>query len=160
MAKAYKPLPAADELWELFDYKPLTGQLVRRRVQGRMKPGDIAGTLTANGYVKVAVNTKQYYAHRLVYMWVTGNDPYDLDLDHADANRTNNCFWNLRTCTRTENNFNRKAAGYVRVGNRYYARICVGGRQVVALGGYATPKEAEAAYKKAALQLHGEFARV
>jgi hypothetical protein len=138
MAKAYKPLPAAEELWDLFDYKPLTGQLVRRRTQGRMKAGEIAGAITANGYLKVAVNNKQYYVHRLVY----------------------NRFWNLRTCTRTENNFNRKAIGYVRVGKRYYARICVGNRQVVSLGGYATPQEAEAAYKKAALELHGEFARV
>jgi len=160
MAKAYKPLPAAEELWDLFDYKPLTGQLVRRRTQGRMKAGEIAGAITANGYLKVAVNNKQYYVHRLVYMWVTGNDPCDLDMDHINADRTNNRFWNLRTCTRTENNFNRKAIGYVRVGKRYYARICVGNRQVVSLGGYATPQEAEAAYKKAALELHGEFARV
>jgi hypothetical protein len=46
------------------------------------------------------------------------------------------------------------------VDGRYYARICTGNRQVRALGGYSTKAEAYEAYKKAALELHGEFSRV
>ena len=32
MSRAYKALPATEQLWELFDYKPLTGELVCREI--------------------------------------------------------------------------------------------------------------------------------
>jgi hypothetical protein len=160
MALLYKPLPATEELWELFEYKPLTGELVRRVRAGRVLAGTPFGAIAANGYRSGCVRNSRYYAHRLVYAWVTGTDPGDLDIDHRDSNRDNNCFWNLRVCTRTQNNFNRQSQGFVRQGNRYYAQICVGDRNVLALGGYASEAEAYEAYKKAALELHGEFAKV
>lgn len=160
MALVYKSLPPTEELWELFDYKPLTGQLVRRVRVGRVLPGTPFGALAANGYRHGSISNTHYYAHRLVYAWVTGTDPGELDIDHRDSNRDNNCFWNLRVCTRTQNNFNRQAQGFVRQGGRYYAQICPGDRKVVSLGGYSTEAEAYEAYKKAALELHGEFAKV
>lgn len=160
MALVYKPLPSAEKLWELFDYKPLTGELVRRVRTGKALPGTRFGAVASNGYRHGSIDKTRYYAHRLVYTWVTGTDPGELDVDHRDSDRDNNCFWNLRICNRTQNNFNRQSQGYVKQGNRYYAQICTGNRKVISLGGYSTASEAYQAYKNAALVLHGEFARV
>ena len=166
MAQAYKPLPHASELWELFAYKPLTGELVRKQgVQG----GDIsglAGGLTSNGYVSLCFKGQKYQAHRVVWCWVTGSDAGAFEVDHQDRNRSNNRFSNLRLANSAENKYNAskrphskqplKGVERTQAGS-YRARIRVGGIRR-SLGTYGTAEEAGAAYAKAAAELHGEFA--
>lgn len=160
MARAYKALPPAADLWERFDYKPLTGELIFRTARGNKPVGAVFGCTNAAGYISGGFDGTLLYAHRLIYKWVTGQDPNPTDdIDHADGNKANNSFWNLRTASRTQNCFNRKAKGYVKVDGRYYAKICLGNRKVIPLGGYATEDEAAAAYAAATLRYHGEFAR-
>jgi hypothetical protein len=160
MARAYTPLPPASELWDRFDYKPLTGELVFRVARGSKAKGTTFGCRNAAGYVVGGYDGKIVYAHRLVYTWVFGHEPKPfMDIDHIDGNKANNVFWNIRTATRTQNCFNRSAKGYVCVNGRYYARICIGNRKVVSLGGYASALEAGAAYAAATHQYHGDFAR-
>jgi hypothetical protein len=160
MARAYTPLPPAADLWDRFAYKPLTGELVFLAARGSKPKNATFGCPNTAGYVIGGYNGKLMYAHRLIYKWFTGMDPApSMDIDHIDGNKSNNVFWNIRTATRTQNCFNRSAKGYVFTGGRYYARICLGSRKVVSLGGYATAAEAEAAYAAATHQYHGEFAR-
>jgi hypothetical protein len=160
MAKAYKPLPAAEELWELFDYKPLTGELVWRINAGRrVRPGDTAGCLKPRGYYEICWKQRNYTNHRVVWKWVTGSDPGTMHIDHINRIKHDNRHWNLRLATGTQNRRNRKAKGYVKTGNRWYARIRVD-LKWVPLGSYETPEEAHAAYKKAAAEFYGKFAAV
>ena len=158
MARSYKALPPASELWERFEYKPLTGELVHKHRSGPSAAGSVVGTPIKNGYLKTSINKRQLYVHRLVVLWCTGQDPCFLDIDHKDRNRTNNRIWNLRAVTRTQNCWNREARGTVKVGNRWYASLSLGNRNVYHIpGGHDTEEEAHAAYQKASLELHGEF---
>jgi len=161
MAKAYKPLPTADELWELFEYRPLTGELVwRRPTSRRVKQGSVAGSPGRNDGVDVRLHGKLYRAHRLVWRWLTAEDPGALELDHINGNRRDNRYQNLRLATRAQNMWNISGRGTTHMPcGRYYARIRAGGKPVY-LGTFATEEEAHEAYKKAALELHGEFAKV
>ena len=159
MARAYRPLPSVAELWELFSYNPLTGELfwlVRRSSQTRLDHA--AGFIDAYGYRSIKVNNFQIRAHRLVWAWVTGADPGSVQLDHKDHNKTNNRIWNLRLCTDTENRANILGMkGWCRANGRYKARLIHNGK-VMYLGTYDTPEEAHAAYLSARKRLHGSFA--
>jgi hypothetical protein len=167
MAKAYLPLPSASDLWEIFDYKPLTGELVWKKTQRTDCIGKVVGSLTGTGYLVTVVNGKMYQLHRLVWVWVYGNDPGAIEMDHRDRNRTNNRWYNLRLADFTQNRINTATQsnnttgvrGVNKRGNTYVARIRVRNKRHH-LGSFASLEEAAVAYKKAAEQLHGEFAPV
>ena len=159
MARAYRPLPSVADLWELFSYNPLTGALfwrVRRSSQTRM---DVpAGGIDSRGYRSVHLNGFQIRSHRLVWAWVTGTDPDQVQIDHKDQNKVNNRIWNLRLCTDTQNRANILGMkGWCRANGRYKARLIHNGKAMY-LGTYDTPEEAHAAYLSARKRLHGSFA--
>lgn len=159
MARAYRPLPSAAELWELFSYNPLTGELfwrIRRSSQTRLDGP--AGFTNAYGYRSIKLGGFQRLAHRLVWAWVTGADPGKIQLDHKDQNKANNRIWNLRLCTDTQNRANILGMrGWCRANGRYKARLIHNGKTLY-LGTYDTPEEAHAAYLAARKRLHGSFA--
>ena len=87
-------------------------------------------------------------------------------VDHADGDGLNNCRSNIRLCNYSQNNANAARARKTRGGRGVYidrkkfrARIKVNNRYV-SLGGFATEAEAADAYNRAAIQQHGEFARL
>ena len=154
MGRVYKELPSATELWERFDYKPLTGELVWK---GR-KAGKIAGSIQSNGYISIGFNADvKNTAHRTVWKWVTGKEPGAFDVEHLDRNRTNNAWNNLRLATRSQNLCNKKAKGYRKMkSGRFQVRVQVSGT-IHYFGTYPTEAEARAAYIKASQELHGSF---
>ena len=150
----------------LFDYSEQTGELTHKtQAARRINMGDVAGHLHSTGYVTVAIKGKAYKAHKLVWLWQTGKYPKH-DVDHINGNRSDNRWSNLRKATRGQNCANRttpvkSAAGYKGVvsrGNSHSARIRTPGK-VHHLGSFPTPEAAAQAYDKAAIKLHGEFAR-
>jgi hypothetical protein len=88
------------------------------------------------------------------------------EVDHIDGNRLNNCRANLRICSRMDNAKNKRRhadnstclKGVTRDRKRWMAQITANGVHMY-LGSFRSPEEAHAAYRKAALELHGEFAR-
>ena len=77
-------LPSAEKLRELFTYDPLRGNLYWRvRPACNVDISKPAGYVEPNGYRRVGIRlngaTKLYFVHRLVFKWVTGNDPGILD---------------------------------------------------------------------------------
>ena len=42
---------------------------------GKIKIGDIAGCLNPKGYLKIKINYNQYFAHRLAFLYMTGEWP-------------------------------------------------------------------------------------
>jgi len=168
MAQAYNVLPPAQDLRELFDYKPLTGELIWKNSTGAAARNSVAGSLQNNGYYSVRINKRLYRAHRLVWCWVTGTDPGNHELDHVDRNRLNNAWKNLRLATCSQNRCNSKARKNNGTGikgvkitptGKYQARI-VKDKVYHHLGTFDTAKQARAAYVVAAAKLHGEFACV
>ncbi|CAH2910535.1 MAG: hypothetical protein CPSOU_1803 [uncultured Paraburkholderia sp.] len=90
------------------------------------------------------------------------------EVDHIDGNRLNNCRSNLRICSHSENGRNKrpyrtskspfKGISKESGKSKWTAQIMVDGRQK-RIGYFETPEEAHAAYRRAAAELHGEFAR-
>jgi hypothetical protein len=96
-----KPLPSVERLWELYDYKPLTGELVLRVKRGR----PVAPT-TKRLYRGVTVDGVGYQAHRVIWKWIHGSEPAEF-LDHINRDKHDNRTWNLREVTSGENNSNK-----------------------------------------------------
>ena len=58
----------------------------------------------SNGYMRVTINGKDEYLHRLVAKYFVPNSNGYLEVNHIDGNKENNCADNLEWCTRSQNN--------------------------------------------------------
>lgn len=169
-----KPLPSQTYLREWLDYDPETGHLRWKKQPGTDRPlvGRIAGTRTARGYIALKpANGSVYAAHRLVWVWVHGEMPDGMYIDHIDGDPSNNTLSNLRLATARQNQHNkRKHRGAMLKGVKYEkspthrsqkkwrSQITVAGKRID-LGGYLTAEEAHRAYCDAASIYFGDFAR-
>ena len=93
------------ELKELLHYSPETGYFTWILSIGKVKKGDIAGTLTNDGYIMIGVNKGLYLAHRLACLYMTGVWPKE-QMDHGDHIRSNNKWDNLTEATNSQNQRN------------------------------------------------------
>lgn len=88
-----------------------------------------------------------------------------IQVDHIDGDSLNNQRSNLRMCDTSQNMCNtkpynnRRWKGVYKHNNKWKALLRSNGK-IVYLGLYSTPEEAAKAYDVAALEYHGEFARI
>ena len=106
---------------------------------------------------------KNYLAHRIIWKWVTGDDPPQ-QIDHINHNPQDNRWANLRLASSQQNATNRRGYGKYKKGvigpNKgltFGAQITVKGKNRY-LGTFATEDEAHQAYCDAAKRIHQEFA--
>jgi hypothetical protein len=162
MSKAERNKITADEVRALFDYNPVTGEFIRFIGIPGASAGVVKGCIRPDGYGQISVNRKRELTHRLVWLWVHGYLPYQID--HIDGDKLNNRIDNLREATTSQNHGNtvksiRNKSGFkgVRQRNkRWAASIKILGVATY-IGTYATPEEAHAAYCAKAREIHGEF---
>ncbi|MGH6836532.1 MAG: HNH endonuclease signature motif containing protein [Methylocella sp.] len=157
----------AERIRALLSYDYNTGIFIRiAPTSNRIKIGEEAGTLRRDGYRRVKVDGRLYMAHRLAWLYMTGAWP-TAEIDHADLNRENNSWRNLRQATRAQNMSNCHARSNGTSGlkgvslhkdGKYQATIGAGG-EIIYLGLFHTAEAAHAAYCAAAHRLHGDFAR-
>lgn len=152
-------------LREVLDYNSDTGLFTRKVGVSNSPAGAVPGKIY-KGYREMNVDGFRYFAHRLVWRYVTGEWP-DGQIDHINGVRDDNRFENLRVATNTQNAYNSRKkrinkSGFKGVSRsthgRWQAQIRVNGKNR-GLGLFDTPEEAHAAYIAAAEQYHGEFAR-
>lgn len=159
--------PTVERLQAMFSVDEL-GRLVRKTRQGQAYPaGSVAGSLNSRGYIKVSIDRAQYAAHRLVFAITNGRWPVD-EIDHINCIKSDNRPCNLREAQRHENQCNCplrannssgfKGVSWDRATNNWRAQIRLHG-VVTYLGGYESPQLAAEAYKRAASEIHGDFAR-
>jgi hypothetical protein len=163
----------AEKLREILAYDQETGDFVRlvdRSTNARA--GSIAGCVSAGGTGKlhwqISIDGRLYYAHRLAWLYMTGQWP-SKTIDHIDANGLNNRWSNLREATKSENQHNRgkqrnntsgfKGVSWHKRDRKWQAEIWLNGRKK-SLGGFDDAAAAHAAYCDAAQKFHGGFARV
>jgi len=114
-----KTLPTQERLKELLDYDPTTGLFYWKKPTARcIKVGDAAG-YQQKGYTIIKVDGKKFYAHRLAWRYVYGEDPLSLSIDHINRDRTDNRISNLRVCNQHQNQGNRLTKGVYSRGNRW-----------------------------------------
>lgn len=121
-----------------------------------------------SGYAYRSINnsTRHYFMHWEV---LKSKPPSGMVTDHIDGNGLNNSLSNLRFGTYSQNQCNKKVKsntttsfkGVTKLKNRskpFNSNITISGKTFF-LGSFSTAEEAHEAYKKAALEHHGEFAK-
>ena len=142
-----------ERLWELFEYNPLTGQLISKKL-GRplstkeRKKGHSYGRVNFNIEGRILCKSTQ----AVVWAWCTGAwPPEGFTVDHIDRNRTNNRFNNLRLATprqQVQNQERFTAGAKLNKNGSYQARITIQGK-TRHLGMFPSKAEAQQAYSDA-----------
>jgi hypothetical protein len=97
----------AEELKSFVTYDKNTGKMVRvRNTRGRSRIGVEAGSIHSCGYRTITINRKNYYIHRLAWLYVYGVWPNGY-IDHINRVVSDNRIENLRECTKSQNQMNR-----------------------------------------------------
>ena len=127
----------------------------------KIKAGDVVGSGSLkNGYRCTAIGGKQYYQHRLIWLYVHGSWP-DGPIDHINGNKSDNRIENLRIATPSQNQHNRKktksksgmTGAYKHWSGRWYSTIMVENKKHY-LGMFETEEAAAKAYADAKAKLH------
>lgn len=108
-------------------------------------------------YVRIGIHGKIYYAHRLAFLYMTGQMPEMVD--HKDGD-TRNCRWdNLRETTPFDNARNADRRGYHKEsrGSKFVAQMTTNYRMET-IGYFDTPEEARRAYLSAKNDTHSSWA--
>jgi hypothetical protein len=152
----------AERLREVLSYDAETGKFHWIRCpSNRVKVGNVAGSIDGYGYRMIGVDGSEFGAHRLAFLFQTGNFPLG-QADHINGVRDDNRWVNLRDVTAGENLQNIRRArssnstgvlGAHRHQGRWRARIQSDGK-FISLGCFDTPEEAHQAYVTAKRLLH------
>lgn len=160
----------AEQLRLIVRYDPETGKFfwLRETKNHIGKVGCEAGSIMVTGYAKIAIDGRDYKAHRLAWLWMTGEWPKDR-IDHKNRNKSDNRWENLREATCTENKANQVVSKNNKLGvkgvkfdkkSRNYSATIRKHRHSYFLGKFSTIDDAKRAYAEAAINLFGEFARM
>lgn len=155
-----------ERLRALLNYDPETGLFTYKVTRGPMKAGTTAGTKEPMwGHIRIIIARKHYFAHRLAWLWMTGEWPA-AQIDHANLVSDDNRWTNLRAATGTQNRANTRThknnlvgvKGVRRSRQKWRAQIAIN-RTTINVGTFDTKEQAAAAYAAKARELYGEFAR-
>lgn len=140
------------------------------RVWNAQNANRAVGSPNAAGYLMVRLNKKRLYVvHRIIWEMVNGPIPDGMEVDHENTAKSDNKISNLRLATHSQNGFNKRkprtnTSGYKgvtfhRATRKWASQIVANGKRIH-IGLHESKDEAYAAYKVAAKNIHGEFARV
>lgn len=160
-----KPIITAQRLREVVSYSPVVGVFEWRKGGRRIRRGGLAGAVTKSGYIRICVDGRLYEAHRLAWLYMTGDWPAQC-IDHVDGDRSNNAFKNLRLAEYADNSANMKVnrrsttgvkgVTYLASSERWRARVIRHG-QIVLDKLFASLDEAKSAAEQARELAHGDF---
>lgn len=134
---------------------------------GTARVGSIAGSKDRHGYIQIKIDAHLYSAHRLAWLYVTGNVPKE-QIDHINGVRDDNRFCNLREASHAENARNSKrpitnssgikGVDWVARLSKWRAQIGFdGGKHYI--GVFTNINDAADAYRSASQKFHKNFGR-
>ena len=128
-----------ERLKEVLEYNPETGDFLWKKARGGAMKGNIAGSKLHNGwgnvYLRIKVDSKMYLAHRLAFLYMTGEMPENgKQVDHIDGDGLNNSWENLRLVTSSGNSRNSKLRSSNKSGYSGVAWHKAAGKWVVNIG--------------------------
>ncbi len=96
------PLPNLDYLKTRISYNKRTGLFKWKTPPKtcKAKRGDVAGGYTSSGHIQIRIDGTKYFAHRLAWLYITGKDPGELEIDHENRKRDDNRACNIRLANR------------------------------------------------------------
>jgi len=161
----------ANRLREVLNYDPETGVFTTLIGRKHSAAGSIAGTrkqcTETLAYTVIGIDRRLYRAHRLAWLYMTGEWPEDV-IDHINGDGTDNRWSNIRAASKSQNQFNRRLSKNNATGRKgvyrrsddkaWVAEIWVNDRKQY-LGSFKTFDEAAAVRAAAECQLHGAFSR-
>ena len=157
----------AETLKQMLWYDPATGVFRWRHEQNnnRLKPWSVAGYRGGEGYWHIRIGGKAHRAHRLAWLYMTGQWP-DRLIDHINGVRDDNRFANIRQANDAVNAQNQRRAcvdsktallgvffDSKRTNKPFYSTIGVNKKKIW-LGRFETAEQAHQAYVNAKRQLH------
>jgi len=155
------------DLAKNYVYDPDTGYFTRIKKTGsRNCVGYVAGSKRLrDNYIMISLSGKPYNAHRIAWLYMTGEWPKD-QIDHINRIKSDNRFSNLRECTAQQNSrntatSNKNKSGYKCVHwrglpKKWAAGISVGG-EYIELGLFDCRHDAARAYNAKAKEVDSEF---
>jgi len=154
-----------ERLRELLDYNYFTGIFTWRVSRGRAKAGSVAGKVNHNGYIHIKIDTVDYQAHRLAFLWMK-RWPVK-EVLHSDGKRGDNRWHVLKEGTSADNAKDKKVrsdntsgvtgVGWIKSCQRWSAGIMVNHKRIH-LGTFINKADAVTARKVAELE-HGFISR-
>lgn len=155
-----------------FFWKPRDASFFKRKgtceVWNRRYANKAAGYISNDGYLILSINKKRYQAHRVAWLLVNKKWP-SISIDHINCIKFDNRISNLREAQICQNAWNTsipsnnksgfKGVYYHKAARKWCAMMNVENKRFY-LGLYMSAEEAYEAYKKAARQYHGEYARI
>lgn len=157
-----------ERLLEVLTYEPETGLFRwKKRTSNRIVVGAVAGTPHPQGYVRICIDGQLFFAQRLAVFYMTGTWPTEVS-DHRNLDRADNSWDNLRDASNSQNGANAKLSAANKSGFKgvswesrrqvWQAFIKVDGKSKF-LGYFKMIEDAAEAYRVAAIEHFGEFAR-
>lgn len=153
-----------DMLHELFEYR--NGKLFSKvdRYKSTIKKGDEIGYFDSKGYLRTGINYKLYKIHRLIFMMFYGYMP--TEVDHINGIKSDNRIENLRTATRSQNEFNKLGretnfSGLKNISFEYgkwRVRLSANNK-IINIGSFEDIELAELVAIEARNKFHGNFAK-
>jgi hypothetical protein len=156
-----------DELRRILHYNPDTGIFIWLIDCGSRCPkkGDQAGGRHNKGYVQIKIDGHSYLAHRLAWLYMTGEWP-PYTVDHENRNRSDNHWSNLRPANMKDQNGNQSphrnnTSGYRGVTwnkfhQKWQAQLQIS-KNKRHLGYFIDKEQAYNFVRLAAIQYFGEF---
>ncbi len=154
MPSKTKEMIAQDHLKTVLSYDASTGLFTRLRESKRYKIGEIAGCRAPTGYVVIRIDGQLYAAHRLAWLYCTGQN-VEL-LDHINGDKSDNRLCNLRPANKVQNGINRgrpsnntsgfKGVTWSALSKAWRAKTKINGRHIH-IGLFDTKEAAHEAYK-------------
>jgi len=125
----HKPLPSLSEVESrlALSEKSPSGLIWTQKGTRGIKPGDAAGKQLPNKYWTVRFNGQSFYAHRLVYLLQTKEDPLGKEVDHVNGFEEP---LNLRIATSRENNYNLRKRKIAKASIKEYVQKEKNGKRV------------------------------
>lgn len=171
--------PSKGYVIECLDYNPKTGVFVWKsrpashfknthgmRIFNSQRAGTVAGnilTLTEykKEYMQIRCSGFSMTSHRLAWIYVNGDIPEGMEIDHINGNGLDNRIENLRLVSRVENGRNLKKKSTNKSGvtgvswskdrNKWVASIMVGGKTIY-LGRFSSFDDAVSKRKSAEIK--------